>query len=144
MPTYSQFRMYAIYSATAAPLLTSLFLICVPARAGGEYIPTRADDARADCMGPVMTQWEGSNSYRAQCDARVVAIRKQIDQEKRPCDAIADIWLAETIGVISCVVHDAPNDLTGNRVVRYETQNGALKAVTEFVWDFDRKQVLGY
>jgi hypothetical protein len=110
----------------------------------GPYIPTHADDARADCMGPWMAQYEGSDKYRATCDANVASIRKWLDNENKPCDAIASLWLSDGINAIDCVVHDAPADPTGNRVVRYETRNGILKAVTAFQWNFDRKQVLGY
>lgn len=110
----------------------------------GGYIPMHADDAHANCTGPRMAQYEGSDKYRATCDANVASIRKWLGNENKPCDAIADLWLSEDINAIDCVVHDTPADPTGNRVVRYEARNGTLKAVTALQWDFDRKQVLGY
>jgi hypothetical protein len=108
------------------------------------YIPTHADDARADCLGPWMKPYLGTDKYRATCDANVASIRKWLDNENKPCDAIASLWLSDGINAINCVVDDTPDDGRGNRVIQYETRNSILRAVTALEWDFDRKQVLGY
>jgi len=114
------------------------------ANVAGGYIPRRTDDARADCLGPWMEPYLGTDKYRATCDANVASIRKWLDNEKKPCDAISSLWLSDGINAINCVVDDTPDDGRGNRLIQYETRNGILRAVTALEWDFDRKQVLGY